>query len=147
MADELALSTLLLSAAGTLVDQIHAGVVRRGFDDIRPTHGYVFARIAPGGATISAIAEHLGVTKQAASQLVDELVKRGYVDRRPHHGDGRAKLVVLTDRGWACTRAADDAATEAIGGWVGVLGQERVSALVSDLRAVTRPGHLRPASW
>ncbi|SHN44497.1 MarR family winged helix-turn-helix transcriptional regulator [Cryptosporangium aurantiacum] len=147
MADELALSTLLLGAAGTLVERIHAGTARRGFDDLRPTHGFVFVRLAPSGATVTEIAEHLGVTKQAASQLVEELVGKGYVERRPHPSDARARLVVLTERGWACTRAADAAAAEAVGAWVEVLGQDRITALVDDLRRVVGRGPLRPAVW
>lgn len=55
--------------------------------------------------------------------------------------------VVLTARGWACTRAADEAATEAVGSWIGTLGQERVTALVNDLRLVAGHGPLRPAVW
>lgn len=147
MADELALSALLLGAASTLVEHIHAGTVRRGFDDLRPTHGFVFARLAPNGATVSEVAEHLGVTKQAASQLVEELVGKGYVERHPHPTDARAKVVVLTGHGWACTRAADEAATEAVRSWIDVLGQERVTALVNDLRRVAGRGRLRPAVW
>ncbi|GAA0237646.1 MarR family winged helix-turn-helix transcriptional regulator [Cryptosporangium japonicum] len=147
MADEIALSALLLGAASTLVEAIHEGTARRGFADLRPTHGFVFARLAPDGATIGQIAEHLGVTKQAASQLVEELVGKGYVERHPHPGDARAKIVALTERGWACTAAADEAATEAVRSWIAVLGQERVSALTNDLRRVARPGRLRPAAW
>jgi len=147
MADELALTALLLGAASTLVEKIHAGIVRRGFDDLRPTHGFVFALLAPHGATGTEIAEHLGVTKQAASQLVEELVAKGYVERRPHPSDARARLVVLTPRGWACTRAADEAAADAVGAWIDVLGQERITALVADLHRVVRPGRLRPAVW
>jgi DNA-binding MarR family transcriptional regulator len=147
MADELALTALLLGAASSLVEQVHAGTAGRGFDDIRPTHGFVFARLAPDGATVSEIAEHLSVTKQAASQLVEELVGKGYVERHPHPTDARAKVVVLTGRGWACTRAADEAATEAVAGWIDVLGQDRVTALVHDLYLVSGRGRLRPAVW
>jgi DNA-binding MarR family transcriptional regulator len=147
MADELALTALLLGAASSLVEQVHAGTGRRGFDDLRPTHGFVFARLAPDGATVSEIAEHLGVTKQAASQLVEELVGKGYVERYAHPTDARAKVVVLTGRGWACTRAADEAATEAVAAWIDVLGQDRVTALVHDLRRVAGRGPLRPAVW
>ncbi|CAM5506550.1 hypothetical protein SHIRM173S_11637 [Streptomyces hirsutus] len=39
------------------------------------------------------------MTKQAASQLVDELVRKGYAERRPHPADARARLVVLTGSG------------------------------------------------
>jgi DNA-binding MarR family transcriptional regulator len=140
----LALPFLLLSAAGTLVEAIHAGVEARGFTGLRPAHGFTFARLAPDGASIAEIGEHLGVTKQAASQLVDELLKRGYVASGPHPRDARAKLITLTDLGWACTRAADDAALDAVKGWADTLGPERVGELVADLARVARPGRLRP---
>lgn len=142
----LTLSALVLAAANALVDGIQAGVVARGFADVRPAHGFAFARLAGDGATVSELAAHLGVTRQAAAQLVDELVTKGYVERRPHPDDGRAQLVVLTGRGWECTRAADAAAAETIGGWTAVLGRERLRALRDDLARIAPAGHLRP-TW
>ncbi|HIW64356.1 MAG TPA: MarR family transcriptional regulator [Candidatus Stackebrandtia excrementipullorum] len=50
----------------------------------RPTHGFALARIAAGDAGVIEIAEHLGVTKQAVGQLVDEPARSGYVEKRPH---------------------------------------------------------------
>jgi DNA-binding MarR family transcriptional regulator len=140
----LALPALLLSAAGTLVDTIHAGVEAAGFTGLRPAHGFAFARLAPHGATIAELGEHLGVSKQAASQLVDELIRRGYVAAGPHPRDARAKLITLTERGWACTRAADAAALDAVRAWAEVLGTDRVGDLAADLSRVARPGRLRP---
>jgi DNA-binding MarR family transcriptional regulator len=143
--DALTLSALVLASANALVDGIQAGVVARGFTDVRPAHGFAFARLAPAGATVSELAAHLGVTRQAAAQLVDELVTKGYVRRRPHPDDRRAQLIMLTERGWACTRAADAAATETVGAWAAVLGTERLRALRDDLAEIAPAGHLRPA--
>ncbi len=145
-ADNLALAALLLSAAASLVDGIHSAVTAAGFDDLRPTHGFAFVRISAGDATVGDVAEHLGVTKQAASQLVDELTRKGYVTRHPHPGDARARLLALTPRGWACTRAADQAMAELMDGWAAVLGPKRVAALRADLARVVAPGPLRPAA-
>jgi DNA-binding MarR family transcriptional regulator len=142
--DLLDLPVLLLSAARTLVDGIDAGVRARGFADIRPAHGFAFARLAPDGATIGQLADHLDVTKQAASQMVEELVTKGYVERRPHPDDARARLIVLTSRGWACTRAADETATELLRPWADALGPDRLAALRTDLSRLATPGHLRP---
>src|SRR5882724_7968992 len=103
--ENLGLVVLVLSAAAALVDGIHERVTAAGFDDLRPTHGFAFVRIAPGDATVGDVAEHLGVTKQASSQLVDELTRKGYVTSRRHPRDARARLLALTERGWACTRA------------------------------------------
>ncbi|MEU3527465.1 MarR family winged helix-turn-helix transcriptional regulator [Streptomyces sp. NPDC038707] len=143
--DALALAAVLLAAAGGLAQRIHEGVAARGFADLRPAHGFAFARLAPGGATVTDLAEHLGVTKQAASQLVDEIVRKGYAERRPHPGDARARLIVLTERGRACTRAAEEAAGEVIGKWAEVLGEADVRALRDRLARIAPRGPVRPA--
>jgi DNA-binding MarR family transcriptional regulator len=144
--DARTLPAMLLSLSGALVAGIHVGVAAAGFDDIRPAHGFAFVRLAPAGATVGELAEHLGVTKQAASQLVEELVSKGYVVRRPHPDDARARLIVLTDRGWACTRAADEAAAHTIEPWIAALGSERFHALCIDLARITPAGLIRP-TW
>ena len=143
--DAMALSAALLAAAGGLTQRIHEGVVARGFEGLRPAHGFAFTRLAPDGATVTDLAAHLGMTKQAASQLVDELVRKGYAERRPHPADARARLVVLTESGWACTRAAEEAAAEAVGAWVEVLGEDEVRALRDCLLRVAPGGPVRPA--
>ncbi|MEU8846796.1 MarR family winged helix-turn-helix transcriptional regulator [Streptomyces sp. NPDC048564] len=143
--EAMALSAALLAVAGELTQRINDGVVARGFEGVRPAHGFAFARLAPDGATATDLAAHLGVTKQAASQLVDEIVRKGYAERRPHPDDARARLVVLTERGWACTRAAEEAAADAVRAWVGVLGESEVQALLRQLVRIAPHGPIRPA--
>jgi len=134
----------LLAASRALVDGISAGVQARGFADLRPAHGFAFTRLSAGGATITQLAEHLDVTRQAAAQLVDELIAKGYVERQPHPHDARARLIVLTSKGWACTRAAEAAITDTLGHWEAALGPERLRALRDDLLRVTPDGPVRP---
>lgn len=143
--EAMALSAALLAVAGDLTQRIHDGVVARGFTDLRPAHGFAFARLAPDGATVTDLAAHLGVTKQAASQLVDEIVRKGYAERRPHPADARARLVVLTGRGRECTRAAEAAAAEVVGAWVERLGEGEVAALRERLLRIAPHGPVRPA--
>ncbi|MFE9787777.1 MarR family winged helix-turn-helix transcriptional regulator [Nocardia salmonicida] len=140
------LPLLLLAAAAEVTQAVHAGVTAAGFTDIRPTHGFAFVRMAPDGATVGEIAEHLGVTKQAASQLVDELVTKGYAARNPHPRDARARLITLTDRGWACTRAADAALAEFTQTWSDTLGAATLTQVGTALSRVVVPGRVRP-SW
>ncbi|MFG2376231.1 MarR family winged helix-turn-helix transcriptional regulator [Streptomyces sp. NPDC048504] len=143
--EAMALTAALLAAAGDLTKRINDGVVARGFE-VRPAHGFAFVRLAPDGATVTDLASHLGVTKQAASQLVDDLVRKGYAERRPHPGDARARLVVLTELGWACTRAAEEAALEAVRPWVELLGEGEVRVLCDCLRRIAPYGPIRP-TW
>jgi hypothetical protein len=51
--DPEALAVGLLSVSRALVDGVSAGVRARGFGDVRPAHGFAFARLAPDGATIT----------------------------------------------------------------------------------------------
>jgi DNA-binding MarR family transcriptional regulator len=115
MDDGFGLLALLVGAAGSVVERVDAGLADRGFGDTRPAYGFAFARISPSGATVTEVAAHLGVTKQAASELVAEMERRRYVTRRPHPDDARARLVVLTPRGRLCTEAAVEVADEVVG--------------------------------
>jgi DNA-binding MarR family transcriptional regulator len=134
----------LLAVSRALADGISAGVRARGFSDIRPAHGFAFTRLAAGDATVTDLAAHLGVTRQAAAQLVDELADKGYVERRAHPSDARARLVTLTPKGWACTQAAEAAMTDTIRPWAAALGEQRLLALRNDLLSIAPRGPLRP---
>jgi DNA-binding MarR family transcriptional regulator len=91
------------------------------------------------------VADPLGVTKQAASQLVEQLVQRGYVTREADPADARSRILRLTDRGWACTQAAEQAAADTTEAWRHQLGNTAMQALHTALQAVVPPGPLRPA--
>ncbi len=147
MADDsgVAVAMLVLGAAAQVVDGIQRGLAERGFSDVRPAHGFAFVRISAGDAAMVDVASYLGVTKQAASQLVEQLVQRGYVTREADPADARSRLLRLTDRGWACTRAAEQAAADTIEMWRQQLGDAAIEALRSALGAVVPPGRLRPA--
>jgi DNA-binding MarR family transcriptional regulator len=136
----------ILGLAGRLVDGVQAGMAARGFADVRPAHGFAFARISAGGATNADVATHLGISKQAASQLVEQLVARGYVVRRDDPRDARARLLELTARGRACTAAAEEAAAEVVESWREQVPPDSFEALRGAVVALGQPGPLR-ISW
>lgn len=51
------------------------------------------------GASLSDVADHLGVTRATASTMVDRLVKRGLIDRAEHPQERRHVMLKLTQRG------------------------------------------------
>lgn len=55
--------------------------------------------VETGPLSQSDLARHLRLTKSTVSRLVDQLVRRGWVQRRPGDTDGRQRLVELTIQG------------------------------------------------
>ncbi|SDO68149.1 MarR family protein [Nakamurella panacisegetis] len=135
----------MLRLSALLVDGIQHGVAEGGFDDVRPVHGFAFARLSEAPATTAQLAEHLGITKQATSELVHYLLDRGYLTRVADPHDRRAWLLVLTGRGHDCTRAAQRAATRTVEGWEQRISPGQATALREALAAVAGEGRLRPA--
>jgi DNA-binding MarR family transcriptional regulator len=68
---------------------------------VRQQHGYVLRALYERPLPLIALAELLGVTKQAVGPVVDEMVGLGLVGRSLDPADRRAKLLALTDRGRA----------------------------------------------
>lgn len=66
----------------------------------RPSHMALFPHIDREGIRLTALASKVGISKQAAGQLVDDLVEMNLVERRPDPSDGRAKRIAFTDVGY-----------------------------------------------
>jgi DNA-binding MarR family transcriptional regulator len=74
---------------------------------IRPAHLQVFGTIKADGTRLTDLAAWSNISLSSMAELVDDVERLGYVQRRPDPDDGRAKLVTLTDAGWqASDRAA-----------------------------------------
>lgn len=86
------------------LERIHA----RGFDDLTISDTNLMANLDTAGASITALSQRAGITRQAASQQVASLETRGYLQRRPDPNDARAAIIVQTDRGLALLEAAFD---------------------------------------
>jgi DNA-binding MarR family transcriptional regulator len=89
---------LLTGAARVVADRLNAAVARAGVDDMRTPFGFVIRALAEGDRTLTDLAGVLGVTKQAAIKIVDEMERRGFVQRSPDPADRRAKVIRLTQK-------------------------------------------------
>ena len=106
---EITLPALLRHARTTYGVAMREALAEGGYDDIPGNGLYVIGALAWGEAPLSDIIRELRVTKQAAGQLVDALVLRGYLVREVDPEDRRRLTVTLTERG----RAAADVQTHA----------------------------------
>jgi DNA-binding MarR family transcriptional regulator len=65
-------------------------------------------RLARRPMSMSELAEALGIDRSNATVVVDDLEAQGFVRRKPHPTDRRAKLVEATAKGKRLARRADD---------------------------------------
>jgi DNA-binding MarR family transcriptional regulator len=105
---------------------------------LRPVHNHVLRHLDLDGTRASVIAQRSGLTRQAITQIVDELEAAGVVTREPDPEDGRAKRIVYTPAGRAAfgeSRAHIAAIEQA---WREQLGDDRWQDLRSALLDLTR---------
>ena len=85
------------------------------------------------GTRATALAGRAGMTKQAVGQVLGDLRRQGYVERRPDPADSRATLVSFTDAGWRFLQDAGAVKREIEEEYGAILGEERLRLLYSTL--------------
>ena len=104
--DEVALPALLRAARTVYGAAIRKALSEAGYDDIPRNGIFLIGAIARTGAPLSRIIRELSVSKQAAGQLVDTLVMRGYLAREVDAEDRRRLMVNLSERGRAAAQVS-----------------------------------------
>jgi DNA-binding MarR family transcriptional regulator len=95
---------LLRGARGAYGNAMTARLVEAGFDDLPRNGPFVLGGMADRGGSAADVIRGLGVSRQAASQLIDTMVLRGYLTREVNSDDRRRMDIALTDRGTAAAR-------------------------------------------
>src|SRR5665213_816565 len=104
-ADDVVLPALLRASRGAYAHAVRTRLGALGFDDMPRNGPYVLGGMANQGGTAGGLVRELGVSKQAASQLIDTLVIRGYLERAVNADDRRRLSIELTERGRAAAAA------------------------------------------
>jgi DNA-binding MarR family transcriptional regulator len=112
------------------------GATLDGVAGVRPAHLQVFGAIKADGTRLTDLANWSGMSLSSMSELVDDLERLGYLERRPDPADGRAKLVCLTDTGWDAIRGGRRIIEEIEADWGQRLGHERFESLCQALQAL-----------
>src|SRR5947199_5203862 len=100
------LAILVVGAARVVSDRLGEAVAVAGVDDMRAPFGYVIRALAERDRTLTELAGLLGVSKQAAIKVVDEMEARGFLARLPDPDDRRTKVLRLTRKGRQVRRVA-----------------------------------------
>jgi DNA-binding MarR family transcriptional regulator len=134
--DDVVIPALLRAARGSYGHAIRQHLAAVGFDDLPRNSAYVLGGIVNHGGTAGGLVRELGVSKQAASQLIDTLVLRGYLERQVDAEDRRRVNIEVTERGRAAA-AAVRAGVEAVDReLVGLISATEMAGLRSGLTAL-----------
>lgn len=121
--------------------------VRQVAPDQRPAHGAIMEQLDfADGMRLTDLAKGAELTPQSAGELVDQLEELGYVERRPHPDDRRAKRIYRTAKAKQATQAAIEAAQLSEEKIKNLLGERRYSQLRNDLTEIIKAqgGTVRP---
>jgi DNA-binding MarR family transcriptional regulator len=135
------LSALLYATRGTYTAAVRRAQARLGYTDVPASGEFILNAMEWSGASLESIVRFMGVSKQAASQFVDLLVDRGYLERSRDPSDRRRVTLTLTDRGHAAGRAGTAAIRDVdreLRARVGATGIARTRATLLALLVIKR---------
>ena len=144
--ERLAVGQLLARLLSEFRRDILEPVAGTEFDDVREAHLQIFGNIRMGGVRLTELAARAQLSLAATSELVNDLVRLGYLEREPDPTDGRAKLIQLTDRGTTLMALAGHRVVDMEERWADHVGRRRfadMTATMQDLLAELNPDAAR----
>jgi DNA-binding MarR family transcriptional regulator len=135
------LARLLGIAFRLLIDDLHRALVEQGWTDVRESYGFVLLAIRDQNATVTELANLLGVSKQATSKLLDAMEDSGYVTRDDADHDGRAKTVALASRGRDLLAVVEAIYADLETQWSDVIGRTALEHTRTRLERIIRQRH------
>lgn len=141
--DTLSLPALLRHARHTYGAAMRQALEEAGYGDIPRNGLYVIGGLALGAGDVplSALVRDLHVSKQAAGQLVDTLVVRGYLARSEDPQDRRRQIVALAPRGQAAAQVqatARERIDAQLAGHIGANGVGQLRRMLAALVGIGR---------
>jgi DNA-binding MarR family transcriptional regulator len=133
---EVVLPVMLRPGRGVYGLFIRDALAEARFNDMPANGGYVLGLIEAQGTALSDVIADIGFSKQRASQLVDTLVIRGYLQRSVDPEDRRRMLLTLTERGSAASETVYRTCEEVDARLVSIVGAERMKHTKETLHAL-----------
>lgn len=145
--EDVVIPALLRHARVTYGTTMRRALADAGYDDLPKNGLYVIGGLAlgAGDTPLGALIRELRISKQAAGQLVDTLVSRGYLQRTVNEHDRRKLTVNLTERGRDAARTQAVARNAIDTELIARVGQSKVNAARLVLAALIAIGRDREA--
>jgi DNA-binding MarR family transcriptional regulator len=139
---DMVMPALLGQGRRTYGEAMRRALAVAGCDDVPPNGMFVIGGLAmgAGNAPLGQLGRQMGISKQAAGQLVDTLVLRGYVTRETDAGDRRRFSVALTERGRYAAAIQREAREKIDAALAARIGADTVAAARRALGALVEIG-------
>jgi DNA-binding MarR family transcriptional regulator len=128
--------TALFLAGLALNEEALRRLAAAGHPELRISHGFLIQHVVDGPRPVGELADRMGVSQQAASKAVAELVGLGYLERTADSGDARVRRIGLSARGREAVELTRTIRAEVEHELAGHLGTDRIAALRRDAWAV-----------
>ena len=125
----------LIRLAAQVLEEERARWLAASKWDVAPASAAVFQPLwhMPDGARLTTLARHSRITKQSMSALVDDLEKKGFVERTPDPDDARATLIRLTAKGRELAKEIRELGRDLERDWAKRVGDKRLAELKGTL--------------
>lgn len=134
--DRLAIGQLLGRLLREFRKELFEPAASHGYPDLRESHLQIFGSVGIDGVRLTELAARCQIGLAAASELVDNLVALGYLERRPDPSDGRARLIFPTARGRQALNDAGDRVAEIEHHWANIVGVQGFAAACQTLQSL-----------
>jgi DNA-binding MarR family transcriptional regulator len=128
-------------------EAMHSLSSKAGYSGLRLSFEPCMTLIGEQGCRVGELAAWLGSSKQACNQTINQIERAGYVRRTADPGDGRARMLQLTERGRKLVSDGAAAVAQVSAQYEALLGERdfarfgaRVERLCGELEYV-RPVH------
>jgi DNA-binding MarR family transcriptional regulator len=128
---------LLAKASQRWNELVYAHFSEHGYGEVRPAYGSILIPLfEEDGLRMGELARRARLAKQTMTTMVRLLERDGLITRKPDPGDGRATLILLTERAREFEPVAEVVLEEMDALVVRTLGAERARELATDLQEV-----------
>jgi len=113
--------------------RVFDALTHAGYPDLRVRHSVLLGSLDRTGLRLTQLAAQAGTTPQAMGELVDDLERGGYLERRADPADRRARLIVATPKGERALADCLRIVAEIESSYVAAIGAERYETLQRGL--------------
>ena len=124
------MSVLLSRAEAVFLGDFEKRLADSDFGDVSVAHSANVMRfLMDGPMRASQFVGACGLSKQAVSQQISQLERRGYIASTPDPDDQRARILALTERGKAAQRHIRQIFRDVEQSWAAQLGERDAASL------------------